>query len=131
MKLAIATTLLSAMLCVSAFAEDQSSLVKKGAKPLTGPEKAQLFPGKTMKGTSYDQAGKKVATWSVTYTKGGQKILKLGGKTIERKWWVDGSKFCEQLANSGKTTCENGPYKLASKCYTFHSNGSIQNEMSC
>ncbi len=131
MRLLFTVAALSITLCMSAHAEDKSSLVKKGAKPLSGPERAQLLPGKTMKGTSYDASGKKVATWSVTYAKDGKKITKLGGKTIERKWWVEGNKFCEQLTGSGKATCEGGIYKLASKCYTFHSNGAIQNEMSC
>jgi len=131
MKLPIALTVLSLLLCQSAIAEDKSSLVKKGAKPLSGSEKAQLFPRKTFKGTSYDPAGKKTGTWSLTYAKDGTKTVKVAGRTITRKWWIDGSKFCEQLASSGKTTCQDGPYNLASKCYTFHSNGTIQYEMNC
>ena len=131
MKYLLLISALSIALSTTAYAEDKSSLVKKGAKPLSGTEKAQLFPGKTMKGVSYDPSGKQVASWSVTYAKDGTKITKVNGKSVERKWWVDGKKFCEQLTGSGETTCADGPYKLASKCYTFHANGAIQNEMSC
>ena len=131
MRLPIVLALACCVISGSALALDKTSAVNKGAKLLTGPEKASLFPGKTFKGSSYSPDGKKVATWSVKYAKDGTKTTTVNGKKIDRKWWVDGNKFCEQLASSGKTTCDDGPNKLGSKCYTFHSNGAIQNEMGC
>ena len=131
MKLPFAIAILSGALCVSAYAEDKSSLTKKGAKLLTGPEKAALYPGKTMRGTTYDKNGKKVATWTLVYAKDGKKTVKVRSKTIERKWWVNGNKFCETGARDGKTTCSGNVYKLSNQCYAFHSNGAVNFKMNC
>lgn len=128
----LATSLaLACLVATAAHAEDKASLTKQGAKLLSGQELASLVVGKTSKGESFNEKGERVATWTSQYSKDGRKIVSVGGKRYDRKWWMDGGNFCETLVRDGSTSCKPSTYKLGSSCYGFHGNGMVKDKFRC
>ena len=130
------------ILAQSASASQRTDLEKQGLKSVTGKEVAEFYVGKTCTTKGFDEAGKVKFDGSKT---GSKNIYKRDGtliktKTIDgspdtrnRKWWMDGSSFCETMYDNDKPWC--GAHKaisrLGDKFLFFSKKGAITFEVTC
>lgn len=126
------------ILAQPAIASDKSDLEMKGLTSLTGEEIAEIFVGRTCPVKQFDAAGKLESNGENVYKKDGTVIkafTKVGGSpdTRNRKWWMDGSSFCETLYRTDKPWCDGHKsyFRLEDKLYLFRKDGSIWFELTC
>ena len=121
-----------------AIASDKSDLELKGLASLTGKEIAEIYVRNTCSYKKFDGAGKFIGDGKNVYKKDGMLIktyTEVGGSpdTRNRKWWMDGSSFCETLFENDKPWCaahENW-FRLENKLYLFTKEEAIRFEMTC
>jgi len=126
-----ALAVLSALLSLSissAAASDKSDLEAKGLKPASGEEIRTLKVGKTCVATGFDEAGKEQMTSTNSYREDGTAIKVQGSDSRQRRWWMDGTRYCETLYANDQEWCGAHEvfHKLDDQLYIFRDNGKIQ-----
>ena len=126
------------ILAQPAIASEKSDLEKKGLASLTGEEIANIYVGKTCSYKTFDAAGELIGNGENVYKEDGtiiKTLTKVGGSpdTRNRKWWMDGSSFCETLYRTDEPWCDahKSFFRLEDKLYMFHKNGAIWFELTC
>ena len=125
------------ILAQPANASQRSDLEKKGLASVTGKELAEVYVGKTCRSKAFDGAGKVKSTSKNVYKKDGT-VIKTSTRsgspeTRNRKWWMDGSRFCETLFDNDKPYCKGNEifFRLKNKLYYFTKKGAIKGEITC
>ena len=142
MKISSLAICLAAGLLISAqpaFASQKSDLQKQALKKMNNKDIAALYVGgRTCRGDAFNDKGKKTSSFKNVYKKDGLliKTVKRVGKSAdrrERKWWMDGNKFCETLYKSNKPWCDHTKifYQAKNTVYSFHKNGNMQFKFKC
>jgi hypothetical protein len=114
-------------------ATDKSELEAKGLRLATGEEIAAFKVGKVCTATGFDESGKPQSVSTNTYNSDGTAIKVQGNDSRDRKWWMDGSSFCETLYSNDAAWC--GAHEvfhiLDNRMYGFRDDGSLQFDEVC
>ena len=114
---ALALAVLAGLTVPAAADTDRDAFVDAGAVLLGQAEVAALFSDTTFYGE----------VWTAYYGPDGRKITVIGGRTIERRWWVseDGA-VCQTLNRTEETACGPAFYVLDETYRSFNADGSLR-----
>ena len=141
MKIHSLVICLAAGICIlaqPASASQKSDLENQGLKKMSGKDVSAMQIGRTCRGVSFDVKGKKKTSFKNTYRKNGSvtKAVTRVGESVdkrERKWSMNGNKFCETLYKSNKRWCDHAKvfHRVKNDAYIFHKNGAVQVKFAC